>query len=161
MNLHRFILGSRYFLIPLYVGMTLAGGILVLKFFQELFHLWKIALFSSEHDVVLGVLALMDLMLVANLLIMVILSGYETFVAPLSNEKDTEKPSWLGKLDTNAIKVKVASSLIGISSISLLSAFFNVKHYARDDLFWLLATHIVFLVSAICLAWIERWSAKK
>lgn len=155
MSIHRFILGSRYFLIPLYVGMTLVGGLLTVKFFQELFHLFKCVTMSSEHTVILGVLALVDLMLVANLLVMVTLSGYETFISPLAKQQD-DKPSWLGTLDMGAIKIKVATSLVGISSISLLSAFLNIKQYKHEDLQWLVITHLVFLISAIGLAWVDR-----
>lgn len=161
MNIHRFILGSRYFLIPLYVGMTLVGGLLTIKFFQELFQLCMSVTSLNEHDVILGVLALVDLMLVANLLVMVILSGYETFISPLNAMKDDDKPTWLGTLDMGAIKIKVATSLVGISSISLLSAFLNIKQYEYNALLWLVITHLVFLVSALCLAWVDRISLGK
>lgn len=161
MNIHRFILGSRYFLIPLYVGMTLVGGLLTIKFFQELFHLCKDVTNLTDHTVILGILALIDLMLVANLLVMVILSGYETFISPLNAMKDDNKPSWLGTLDMGAIKIKVATSLVGISSISLLSAFLNIRQYSHDDLLWLVITHLVFLISALCLAWVDRITLSK
>lgn len=161
MNIHRFILGSRYFLIPLYVGMTLVGGLLTIKFFQELIHLCIKVTTLEEHDVILGVLALVDLMLVGNLLVMVTLSGYETFISSLGNMKDDDKPSWLGTLDMGAIKIKVATSLVGISSIALLSAFLNIKRYGSQDLLWLVVTHLVFLVSAIGLAYVDRISSAK
>lgn len=156
MNIHRFILGSRYFLIPLYLGMTLIGGLLTIKFFQDLAHLCLKVTVLDEHDVILGVLALVDLMLVANLLVMVTLSGYETFIAPLNKMKDDDKPSWLGTLDMGAIKIKVGTSLVGISSIALLQAFLNIKQYESNQMFWLVVTHLVFLISALGLAWVDR-----
>lgn len=161
MNIHSFILGSRYFLIPLYVGMTFVGGLLTIKFFQELIHLCIKVTTLEEHDVILGVLALVDLMLVANLLVMVILSGYETFISPLGDMKSDDKPSWLGTLDMAAIKIKVATSLVGISSIALLSAFLNIKQHNANELFWMVVTHVVFLLSALGLALVDRVSSAK
>lgn len=150
------ILASRYLLLPLYLGMAAAMVLFGYKFFQELISLFQKVSAMSESDLVLGVLALIDLMLVANLLIMVIISGYENFVSPISVDSASEKPSWLGTLDMNTIKIKVATSLVGISSIHLLAAFLNIKEKSSEHMFWLVITHLVFVGSALLLAYIDR-----
>jgi uncharacterized protein (TIGR00645 family) len=150
------ILASRYLLLPLYLGMTAAMVLFGFKFFQELIHLFQKVSVISESDLVLGALALIDLMLVANLLIMVIISGYENFVSPIHVDSPDEKPSWLGTLDMNTIKIKVATSLVGISSIHLLAAFLNIKEKTTEHMLWLVITHMVFVGSSLLLAYIDR-----
>lgn len=154
--LHTFILSSRFLLIPLYFGMTLGIFLFGIKFIHELVHLFKSINSLSESDLVLGVLALIDLMLVANLMIMVIISGYDNFVSPFTDTQRENKPAWLGTLDMGSIKIKVASSLVGISSIHLLAAFLNIKDKTSEQMMWLVITHLVFVVSALLLAYVDK-----
>lgn len=154
--MQKLILSSRYLLVPLYVGMTAGIVLFGIKFFQELFHLFQTILVLKEADLVLGMLALIDIVLVANLLVMVIISGYDNFVVPFRSEHADERPEWLGTLDMSTIKIKVASSLVGISSIHLLAAFLKYKDKGSEEMMWLVITHMVFVVSAILLAYIDR-----
>lgn len=162
MLLERTILLSRWLLAPLYLALV---GVLILftvKAAQEVIHLFDIILTVSETDLILAVLALVDMVLVANLLVMVILSSYETFVSALDTAEGQEKPSWLGKIDAATIKIKLAVAIVAISSIHLLRAFMTAPSQDTDQplwnnqLFWLVVIHLTFVVSALVMAWIDR-----
>ena len=120
-TIERLLFASRWLLAPIYVGMSLALVALGIKFFSELYHLLSHVVAMAEQDVVLMLLAMVDLVLVGSLIIMVMFSGYENFVSRLDVEEGTEKLGWLGKLDANSLKLKVASSIVAISSIHLLN----------------------------------------
>ncbi len=160
LTIQRIILSSRYLLIPLYVGMTASVLLFGVKFFQELRHLFETVSQAKEADLVLGILSLVDMMLVANLLIMVIISGYESFVGPIQVEDMDKKPGWLGNLDPGTIKIKVATSIVGISSVHLLATFLNIKDKTSEQIFWLTILHLAFVVSALFLAYIDRITSK-
>ena len=121
-TIERLLFASRWILAPVYLGMSLALVALGIKFFMELFHLLTGVFTTSEADLVLVLLALVDMVLVGSLIVMVMFSGYENFVSALDVDEGTEKLSWLGKLDANSLKLKVASSIVAISSIHLLRA---------------------------------------
>jgi uncharacterized protein (TIGR00645 family) len=114
---------------------------------------------ASESDVVLMVLSLVDVVLVANLLIMVVISGYENFVSDISVEPGEDKPSWLGKIDAGNLKVKVAAAIVAISSIHLLRAFLNLHELTNDKIVLLMIMHLVFVFSALLLAYLDRISS--
>jgi uncharacterized protein (TIGR00645 family) len=141
--------------------MSLGLSLFIIKFFQKLFYLFDVINQVNEEELVLEILALFDLMLVANLLVMVIMSGYETFVQPLDFTRGQEKPGWLTKLDLGNIKVKVATSIVAISSIHLLAAFLKVHQQSPEHLFWLIITHLTFVVSALLLAFIDKITTDK
>lgn len=150
------IFASRWLLVPMYLGLALLLPVYAIKFFEEMWHIVKIVFRAEEADFVLGTLALIDMVLVANLIVMIVISGYETFVSRLDVGEDEDKPSWLGKLDAGTLKIKVAASIIAISSIHLLKAFMNVQHFGNDKLMWLVIIHLTFVVSALLLAYIDR-----
>ena len=151
---------SRWLLAPIYFGLSLALILLGIKFFQELFHIFPIILAASESDLVLVVLSLIDLALVGGLLVMVMFSGYENFISRIDLSEDTDKLSWLGKLDAGSLKQKVAASIVAISSIHLLQVFMNATETANDKIMWYVIMHLTFVLSAIGMAFIDRMNTK-
>ena len=143
---------------PVFLGLSLALLALSIKFFQELAHLLPRVLEMSESDLVLTVLALVDLSLVGSLLVMVMFSGYENFVSELNIKQGVEKLSWLGKLDAGSLKLKVAASIVAISSIHLLRIFVNTEHIADNKLMWYVIIHMTFVVSALLVAYMDKMS---
>ncbi|WP_232299699.1 TIGR00645 family protein [Leucobacter komagatae] len=174
-TLAAFIFASRWLQAPLYLGLIIAQGVYVVLFFVELWHLFENVIISgkiTETDVMLSVLALIDIVMIANLLIMVIIGGYETFVSKIRVEGHHDEPEWLSHVNTNLLKVKLAVSIISISSIHLLKTFIEVGRmddgivrgtdgqviYSNDGVFWEVMIHLAFIVSALALAWIDRMS---
>jgi len=131
------------------------------KAFQEVIHLYAIITIATEADLILAVLALIDMALIANLLVMVILSSYENFVSNLDVAENQEKPYWLGKIDAATLKIKLAVAIVAISSIHLLKAFMTAppqegENLWNGQLFWLVVIHLTFVISALLMAWIDR-----
>jgi len=150
------IYASRWLLAPIYFGLSLALLMLTLKFFQELIH-WIPQIFvRSETDLVLMLLSMIDMALIGGLLVMVMISGYENFVSQLNIGDDKEKLSWLGKMDSGSLKLKVASSIVAISSIHLLRMFMNTQQVSNDKLMWYVIIHLTFVVSAFVMAAMDK-----
>ncbi|TWH64131.1 uncharacterized protein (TIGR00645 family) [Azomonas agilis] len=147
---------SRWLLAPIYFGLSLALFALCLKFFQEVYHFLPHVFERTEADLVLMVLSLIDLSLVGGLLVMVMISGYENFVSQLDIGEDSEKLSWLGKMDSGSLKLKVAASIVAISSIHLLRMFMEVQKIPNDKLFWYVIIHMTFVVSAVAMGYMEK-----
>ncbi|RCX26366.1 TIGR00645 family protein [Thioalbus denitrificans] len=147
---------SRWLLAPIYLGLSLALLALGIKFFQELVHLLPHVFDTPETDLVLTVLALIDMTLVGSLLVMVMFSGYENFVSRLDLEESSHKLEWLGKLDAGSLKLKVAASIVAISSIHLLRAFMNAQHIPNDKLLWYVIIHLTFVASAVFMGLLDR-----
>lgn len=166
--LESFLFGSRWLQAPLYLGLVLAQGAYVLKFLQELFHLVSHAVSLTEIDIMLIVLGLIDVVMVANLLIMVTVGGYQTFVSRLDLDDHPDQPEWLSHVNAGVLKVKLATALIGISSIHLLKTFIEVgsKMAQASDPFALLkmehgvvfqiAIHLTFVLSALVMAYTDK-----
>ncbi|HOB60619.1 MAG TPA: TIGR00645 family protein [Candidatus Competibacteraceae bacterium] len=160
--IERIILLSRWLLAPLYMALITVLILFAIKAGQEVIHLYAIITTATEVDLVLSVLALIDMVLVANLLVMVILSSYETFVSRLDTAEGQEKPDWLGKIDAATIKVKLAVAIVAISSIHLLKAFMtappqdNAQPLWNNQLFWLVIIHLTFVISALLMAVIDK-----
>jgi uncharacterized protein (TIGR00645 family) len=162
-TLEKLLFASRWILAPVYLGMSLALVALGIKFFMELFHLLTGVFTTTEADLVLVLLALVDMVLVGSLIVMVMFSGYENFVSALDVDQGTEKLSWLGKLDANSLKLKVASSIVAISSIHLLRAFMKAPAYFEEGgdkgdniLMWYVIIHLTFVVSAVMMGVLDR-----
>ncbi len=148
---------SRWLLAPVFLGLSVALLALCIKFFQELIHLFPRILEMSESDLVLTILALVDLSLVGSLLVMVMFSGYENFVSEMNIKEGTEKLNWLGKMDAGSLKLKVAASIVAISSIHLLRVFVNVEKIDNNDhLYWYTVIHLTFVLSAFIVAYMEK-----
>jgi uncharacterized protein (TIGR00645 family) len=160
-GLESLIIGSRWLQVPLYVGLMFVLGVVVVKFPFKLWDLVQRALIVEEGDLVLAVLSLVDLILVGNLVVMVIISGYENFVSHIDADITTDKLSWFGKLDAGSIKIKLASSIVAISSIHLLQRFLEATTVANDKLYVLIVMHMTFVLSALILTYIDRLSTAK
>jgi uncharacterized protein (TIGR00645 family) len=156
-TIERLLFASRWILAPVYLGMSLALVALGIKFFMEVYHLMAHVLELAEADLVLILLALIDMVLVGSLIVMVMFSGYENFVSRMDVEEG-EKLGWLGTLDANSLKLKVASSIVAISSIHLLRAFMNAPQIENDKLFWYVVIHLTFVVSAVMMGVLDRIS---
>lgn len=153
------ILASRWLLVMFYLGLTLALGLYALSFMKKLFDFVSQLFTLEETDTILKMLALIDAALVASLIVMVIISGYENFVSRFDNA-DEKEISWLGKVDAGSLKIKVASTIVAISSIHLLQVFLNAQQYTDGKLMWLTVMHMAFVVSALFLAYIDRVMAQ-
>jgi uncharacterized protein (TIGR00645 family) len=150
------ILASRWLLVIFYIGLALALALYAATFGYKL---WDFAshLFSlEESDSILKMLSLIDAALIASLVVMVIISGYENFVSRFDESRDVH---WLGDIDIGSLKVKVASTIVAISSIHLLQVFLYVEKYTSDKLMWYTLIHLAFVVSALFLAYIDRVAA--
>ncbi|HUQ36574.1 MAG TPA: TIGR00645 family protein [Aestuariivirga sp.] len=148
------ILASRWLLVVFYLGLAVALGLYALSFLRKLYDFTKMVLVVDETDAILKMLALIDAALVASLVVMVIISGYENFVSRFDNA-DSEV-SFLGKIDAGSLKIKVASTIVAISSIHLLQIFLNIASYTDNQVMWLTIMHMAFVFSALFLAYIDR-----
>lgn len=155
------IFASRWLQAPLYLGLILVQCIYTYKFILELIHIVSTAHSSTELQILLGILSLVDVTMVANLVAMVIIGGYATFVSKLNLVDDTDKPDWLEHIDPGTIKIKLASSLIGISSIHLLRSFINMDSLDLEKLKWQIIIHLTFIASTVFLAFSEYIMSKK
>jgi len=176
--LPQLIFGSRWLQLPLYLGLILAQAVYVFQFWTELVHLIEAAFGNSaalemlvksigykadagplklnETIIMLVVLGLIDVVMISNLLIMVIVGGYETFVSRMNLEGHPDQPEWLSHVNASVLKVKLATAIIGISSIHLLKTFINADNYAEKTLLWQTVIHIAFLLSAMAIAMTDR-----
>jgi uncharacterized protein (TIGR00645 family) len=152
---------SRWLQAPLYFGLIVAQGVYVYHFIIELFHLIGEAPHIEEKEIMLTVLGLIDVVMIANLLIMVIVGGYETFVSRLRLEGHPDQPEWLSHVNAGVLKVKLATALIGISFIHLLKTFIEIGTPAVTEqaVLWQVIVHLTFVSSALLLAWTDRISS--
>lgn len=150
------IFASRWLLAPFYLGLAFSLVVLLIKFLTELLHIAMNAFTSTESEVILGMLALVDLTLTGSLLIIVILSGYENFVSRIDHSGHKDWPEWMGTIDFGALKLKLLSSIVAISAIQLLKQFMSISNVSERDIFWLVVIHIVFVVSSVLLALSDR-----
>ena len=148
------ILASRWLLVVFYLGLAVALGLYAVSFARKLWEYFSHVMDIDETEAILKILSLIDASLVASLVVMVIISGYENFVSRLDNA-DGEL-SWLGKIDASSLKIKVASTIVAISSIHLLQIFLNADQYSDSKIMWLTIVHITFVLSALLLAYIDR-----
>ena len=147
---------SRWLLTPIYLGLALTMIALCVKFFQEIFHIFYDIVAITESDLVLSILSLIDMSLVGSLIVMVMFSGYENFVSKIDLDEGTEKLNWLGKLDAATLKLKVAASIVAISSIHLLQIFMKVDEIPAAQLKWYVIIHMTFVISALLLAVLDK-----
>ena len=147
---------SRWILAPIYFGLSLGLLALALKFFQEVFHVIPNVFALSESDLILVILSLIDLALVGGLLVMVMISGYENFVSQLDIDEHKEKLSWLGTMDSTSLKMKVAASIVAISSIHLLRVFMDARNIEPQYLMWYVIIHMTFVISAFAMGYLDK-----
>ncbi|MEU5160315.1 IS21-like element helper ATPase IstB [Streptomyces sp. NPDC020875] len=151
------LFATRWLQAPLYFGLVAAQGVYVYKFFNELWHLIQhiISGQADETMVMLAVLKLVDVVMIANLLIMVIVGGYETFVSRIGLQGHRDQPEWLSHVNSNVLKVKLATAIVGISSVHLLQMFVDVAHTSQHALLWGTVIHMAFILSAAILAYMS------
>ena len=156
--LPRWIFMSRWLQAPLYLGLIVAQGVYVWQFWLELVHLVGVTATKdvTETQIMLIVLGLIDVVMISNLLVMVIVGGWETFVSRLDLQHHPDQPEWLSHVNAGVLKVKLATAIIGISSIHLLKTFINAEHYEEKVLLWQTLIHVTFVFSALAIAWTER-----
>ncbi|HEV2556446.1 MAG TPA: TIGR00645 family protein [Bosea sp. (in: a-proteobacteria)] len=161
----RIIFGSRWLQLPLYLGLIVAQCVYVFKFLKELVHLVQNATDFSEQQIMLVVLGLIDVVMISNLLVMVIVGGYETFVSRLNLQGHPDQPEWLSHVNASVLKIKLAMAIIGISSIHLLRTFIEAGNigsanrttdYTETGIILQTVIHTVFILSAIGIAWVDR-----
>jgi uncharacterized protein (TIGR00645 family) len=156
--LEKFLFGSRWLLAPFYVMLVIALGALLLKAGQETVHFMLTAWTATESQIILGVLALVDLTLTGSLIIIVIFSGYENFVSRIEADDHKDWPEWMGKIDFTGLKLKLVSSIVAISAIQVLKAFMNVGKVSDRELMWLVGIHMMFVVSGLLMALTDKWT---
>src|SRR5262245_65783074 len=159
------IFSSRWLQLPLYLGLIVAQGVYILLFVKELWHLSWHALDLTEQQIMMSVLALIDVVMISNLLVMVIVGGYETFVSRLDLQGHPDEPEWLGHVNASVLKIKLAMAIIGISSIALLRTFIEAGNlgsgragYTEQGVMWQVLINITFLVSAMGIAYVDKLS---
>ncbi len=162
------IFSSRWLQLPLYVGLIVAQCVYVILFVKELIHLVTHSLDFSEQQIMLVVLGLIDVVMISNLLVMVIVGGYETFVSRLGLKGHPDQPEWLSHVNAGVLKVKLAMAIIGISSIHLLRTFIEAGaigtptgRITAEAVMWQTIIHMAFIVSAIGIAWVDRMTQQK
>jgi uncharacterized protein (TIGR00645 family) len=161
----RLIFGSRWLQLPLYVGLIVAQAVYVLLFLKELWHLAAHWFDVNEQQIMLTVLGLIDVVMISNLLVMVIVGGYETFVSRLNLQGHPDEPEWLSHVNASVLKIKLAMAIIGISSIHLLRTFIEAgglssgkTAYTETGVMWQTIIHTVFILSAVGIAIVDRIS---
>jgi uncharacterized protein (TIGR00645 family) len=156
--LPRWIFMSRWLQAPLYIGLIIAQGVYVWQFWLELIHLITMmgANEMTETALMLIVLGLIDVVMISNLLVMVIVGGWETFVSRLDLQDHPDQPEWLSHVNAGVLKVKLATAIIGISSIHLLKTFINAASYDEKTLLWQTLIHVTFVLSALAIAYTEK-----
>jgi uncharacterized protein (TIGR00645 family) len=156
--IERVLVAARWALVPLYLGLALLLLLFSVQFFRELVSAGLHLHDSSTEHLIIEALTLVDLALIAGLIVMVMLSGYENYVSRLDVTRVSAKFSWLAKLDTGSIKVKVAVTIVAISAIDLLKVFLEIEDIADDKLLWRVILHLTFVISAVALAALDHLS---
>jgi uncharacterized protein (TIGR00645 family) len=162
--LEMLIFQSRWIMAPFYLGLIIALFVLLFKFVQELIHFIAITVSATEADIILGVLALIDLSLTANLVLIVVFSGYENFVSKIDPAGHPDWPEWMTHIDFTGLKQKLFASIVAISAVQVLKAFMKLGNMPDGAtggstdryLFWLVSIHIVFVLSGLALAWTDK-----
>jgi uncharacterized protein (TIGR00645 family) len=156
----RIILYSRFLLVVFYIGLAVALAAFAVSFVIKLGVLIPQTVFMDETQILMAMLVLIDKALVASLIVMVMLSSYENFVGRFEEGIREDSPTWLGRLDPNSLKIKVAATIVAISSINLLQSFLTVNEETEREIFWKTVVHVVFLASALALGVLDRITQK-
>jgi len=159
-SLEDLLFRSRWLLAPFYGGLVIGIFLLLLKFGQEFFALIPNLFDSSLKDIILHILILIDITLIANLLLIFVFSGYETFVSKIDNENHEDRPTWMGTVDFSELKIKLFGSIIAISGIELLKAFMTLDKHTNEQLAWSVGIHLTFITSGLLFAIMDKISAQ-
>ncbi len=153
----KLLFASRWLMAPMYLGLVLALGMLLVVFTREIFYYVPQIMEMKSEDVILVVLTLIDLTLAANLLLIVLFSGYENFVSKFDFDTGADRPGWMGTVDFSGLKMKLIASIVAISAIDLLKWFMGIEEFAdaeqmNQKFFWLVVVHLTFVVSGVLMA---------
>ena len=159
-KLESFMFNSRWLLAPFYVGLVLAICILLIKFIKEFIAFAPTVLTAEGSEIIIGVLTLIDVVMIANLLIIIVFAGYENFVSKINTDENEDRPSWMGHVGFSDLKMKLIGSIVAISGIELLKAFMHVESYSNEQLAWKVGIHMTFVVSGVLYAVMDRLSSK-
>ncbi len=152
------LFSSRWLLAPFYFGLMASLIVMLVKLGQHVWHMATHMFSADESQVILDVLSLIDMTLAGSLVVLVIFSGYENFVAHIDRSTARNWPEWMGKIDFTGLKLKLMSSIVAISAIQVLRAFMDLKNVSDRDLYWSVGVHMAFVVSALILALSDKFS---
>jgi uncharacterized protein (TIGR00645 family) len=155
-RLEALMFASRWLLAPFYLGLLLALGLLLVKFVKEFIEFAPLVFTSSGGEVIVALLSLIDVVLVANLLVIIVFAGYENFVSRMRIDDHEDRPSWMGQVGFSELKMKLIGSIVAISAIELLRVFMNAGSMTEDQVGWKLATHMTLVVSGLLFAIMDR-----
>ena len=157
----KFLFSSRWLLAPFYLGLMFGVFILLIKFFKSLFATLTSIGSMEDSEIVIAILTLVDITLLANLLIIIIFSGYESFVSKIEVEGHQDRPDWMGKVGFSTLKIKLIGSIVAISAIELLAVFVNIEKFTDKQIMWQVIIHVTFVISGVLFAVMDRTQAKK
>lgn len=159
-GLETFMFNSRWLLAPFYIGLVLAIGILLIKFIKEFISFAPTVFTAEGSEIIIGVLTLIDVVMIANLLIIIVFAGYENFVSKINTSENEDRPSWMGHVGFSDLKMKLIGSIVAISGIELLKAFMHVASYSNEQLAWKVGIHMTFVVSGVLYAVMDKLGSK-
>jgi len=154
--IEQFIFFSRWFQLPVYLGLIVVTILYAFKFLQELWHLLADFSVMNENTIMLSVLGLIDISMVVNLLVIVFIGGYSTFVSKIDFDNHEDKPDWLSKVNASSLKIKLIISLVSISGVHLLKTFIDIHNIPLQDALLQIGIHMVFILSALLLAYTDK-----
>ena len=155
------IFSSRWLLAPFFVGLIVAIAALLVKFFKQLVLLVPMVVEGSESEIIVSILSLVDAALIASLLLIITLSGYENFVSKINVGDHEDRPAWMGKVGFSDLKIKLIGAIVAISAVELLKAFINVQLLTTEQLAWKVGIHLTFVVSGVMFALTDRIAERK
>ena len=155
-NIEKVIFWSRWLQMPIYLGLIVASFMYSIKFMVQLWHLVSDFSGMTENTIMLSVLGLIDISMVINLLVVVFIGGYVTFVSKIDFEGHADRPDWLTKINASTLKIKLIISLVSISGVHLLKTFIDIHNIPLQDAIMQVAIHLVFLISALILAYTDK-----
>lgn len=160
-GLEKLIFNSRWLLAPFYLGLVLALALMLVKFAKEFLHFAPLVFNAEGGEVIIGVLSLIDVVMVANLLIIIVFAGYENFVSQINTGDHEDRPAWMGHVGFAELKMKLIGSIVAISGIELLKAFMHVESLTNEQLAWKVGIHMTFVISGVLFAVMDRITADK
>ncbi|AQQ01169.1 hypothetical protein B0W48_16165 [Pseudoalteromonas aliena] len=158
--LESFIFKGRWLLAPFFVGLLFAVVLLLIKFFKQLYLMGLATFTSTNQELLVGILTLVDTALLAGLLLIIIFSGYENFVSKLNIDNHEDRPSWMGKVGFSGLKMKLISAIVAISAVELLKVFINSGAHPNDELLWKVIIHVTFVMSGVLFALTDYLNSK-
>ncbi len=160
-KLESFLFNSRWLLAPFYVGLVLAMALLLVKFVKQFLEFLPLVFHGEGGEVIVGVLTLIDVVMIANLLIIIVFAGYENFVSKIDTAGHEDRPNWMGHVGFSDLKMKLIGSIVAISGIELLKAFMAVGSHTNEELAWKVGLHMTFVISGVLFALMDRLSGGK